>query len=42
VLCEDARASPAMPSKYTVTAKLLDDPMIDAWLVGRPFATAGT
>jgi hypothetical protein len=41
VVCEDARTSPAMPSGYTVTAKLLEDPMIDAWIEGRAFPTVG-
>lgn len=39
VVCEDARASPAMVSNLHVVGKLLDDAMIDRWLDDAPFPT---
>jgi hypothetical protein len=39
VVCEDARTSPAMESRYRVVGRLLEDPMMEAWLTGAPIIT---
>jgi len=41
VVCEDALTSAAMVSDYRVTGKLLQEPMMVAWLEGRPLPTYG-
>jgi len=38
-LCEDAATSPAFVSRYRVLGRLLQDPMLQAWLEGRALPT---
>ncbi len=38
-VCESPRTAPAFISGYRVVGKLLDDPMMEAWLEGRAFPT---
>jgi hypothetical protein len=41
-VCESPRTAPAFISGYRVVGKLLDDPMMLAWLRGQAFPTKGT
>ena len=41
-VCESPRTAPAFLSGYRVVGKLLDDPMMEAWLEGRAFPTHGS
>lgn len=40
VICEDARTSPTLDSRYTVIGKLDDPTMLEAWLGGAPLPAA--
>ena len=39
VVCEEALASPSLPSRYTVVGKLGEQALVDAWLEGTPLPT---